>query len=408
MYAIHDAFKIDNETPDLTPYSFDFIPKRTRVLLIRPQSNDYAKDVLKLRNYIPVTIDVKSKLDVIEYIVDNYDIALVLTTDEWFDKFKHLNTNVQSETYSSLTRQSYNTHDEAVCWLTSGTTGMPKLAPFTEEMIEANSDNIIKAAQLTTSDRYLGLQPIWHSYGCNTVLACAKAGCNINVEPFNAFNVNKLFNRFKPTWYATVPAVHKIISEKVDYKGLRFIRSGTAPLSKDVHEKLSQKFNCPVQVIYGTAETGQNFANPINDTRIGSIGKPTGLTTKIVDGVLHIKGPTTKNEWVNTGDIVEVKDNYYYVLGRQSEQINKSGTKINPIVMEKEIKELANEDCIVFPVPDETYGEHYMIVSENEISKTIISQFKPKKYFVAEIPKNYMSKVSRRKLYEYYKEEGIL
>jgi acyl-CoA synthetase (AMP-forming)/AMP-acid ligase II len=77
-----------------------------------------------------------------------------------------------------------------------------------------------------------------------------------------------------------------------------------------------------------------------------------GFETRVVEGVLQIKSrsamlgylnapsPFTEDGWFNTGDAVEVSEEYVRILGRQSEIINVGGEKVYPAEVENVIQGL--------------------------------------------------------------------
>ena len=86
-----------------------------------------------------------------------------------------------------------------------------------------------------------------------------------------------------------------------------------------------------------------------------------GYALRIVDGLLEIKSdsamlgyinapsPYTEDGWFKTGDAVEVKGEYFRILGRKSELINVGGEKVFPQEVENVILELEEvRDVVVF------------------------------------------------------------
>jgi acyl-CoA synthetase (AMP-forming)/AMP-acid ligase II len=89
----------------------------------------------------------------------------------------------------------------------------------------------------------------------------------------------------------------------------------------------------------------------------------------VVDGLLQIKSdsamlgylnaenPFTEDGWFMTGDSVEVKDEYFRILGRKSELINVGGEKVFPQEVENIILELDFvEDVVVFGAKNPILG----------------------------------------------------
>ncbi|MBI2418731.1 MAG: hypothetical protein HYV28_12680 [Ignavibacteriales bacterium] len=83
-----------------------------------------------------------------------------------------------------------------------------------------------------------------------------------------------------------------------------------------------------------------------------------GYETRVVDGLLEIKAeaamlgylnapsPFTPDGWFMTGDSVEIKDDYFRILGRQTEIINVGGEKVFPQEVENVILEVAGVESV--------------------------------------------------------------
>ena len=57
------------------------------------------------------------------------------------------------------------TDDDALIMFTSGTTGMPKLLPWTHVNLAAAIDGIADAYQLNPSDATVAVMPLFHGHG---------------------------------------------------------------------------------------------------------------------------------------------------------------------------------------------------------------------------------------------------
>ena len=125
-------------------------------------------------------------------------------------------------------------------------------------------------------------------------------------------------------------------------------------------------FKVPIIESYGMTEASHQMTSnllPPGKRKIGSVGVPTGINIKIVDGnfkkleinqegEILIKGKSIfnkyiasskinsssfKNGWFRTGDLGSFdKDGYLYISGRIKEIINRGGEKISP----KEVDEV--------------------------------------------------------------------
>ena len=390
------------------------VPKHSRVLIFKPQTAEYVCDLLALYGeYVAVVYDISSSVPELEHALAADQVSAILTHSDMLSRLPETNLLVLTENYitGEVPANAYTNDTEVVVWHSSGSTGYPKCIPVTKHMLESNINITIGVNALSNTDRYLGIAPVWHSYGCSLVYAGARVGSNMWIEGFNAFRLNALFNQYRPTWYAGVPATHQIVLDRVDYTGLRFIRSGTGPMSVELFAALEQKFQCPVIVVYGLAETGPVFSNLHQDRRPGSIGVPVNTQAKIVEGELMLQGDTIYQPgWFCTGDLAEVRDGYYYITGKIKEQINVAGVKVNPVLVEQLLLDQPGiTDAACFAVPDERRGE---IVGVAIVGDPAGINALPKKYrpgwlvTVDTIPRNYMSKIPRTQLYELFRDQG--
>jgi acyl-CoA synthetase (AMP-forming)/AMP-acid ligase II len=67
-----------------------------------------------------------------------------------------------------------------------------------------------------------------------------------------------------------------------------------------------------------------------------------------MEGYLHAS-TSTKDQWIATGDLVEIKNDRVYFVGRKDGRINTGGRKVSPEEIEQAIKSLPEiEDCLVY------------------------------------------------------------
>jgi acyl-coenzyme A synthetase/AMP-(fatty) acid ligase len=302
--------------------------KRAVLCVSNPQ--DY---IDQLDDYSIMIINPNSPAHRIQYLLDHADWSLKITdtAQEFADGQDHAN--------------------ERLFWYTSGTSGDSKFYSFSQSQLDFLTQSIISDLDITANDRYMGVMSLWHAHGQSLYWATRRAGCETKFVSVN--HVRQMVD-FQPTFVSAIPDILKIIAE-LPLDQLRFLRSGSAPLSHELYHNLKQKFKIPVIEYFGMTEAMSHvLSNPLNGLqRIGTVGLPTrGVEAKLEDGKLYIKGPTVfRSGWVDTGDLARQDSHgYYQILGRSIDQINVKGYKINPISVEQQIKKLFPEilDVVVF------------------------------------------------------------
>ena len=286
----------------------------------------------------------------------------------------------------------------AVLLLTSGTTARPKIVPQTHGNICASAYSSAAAWALSETDRCINMLPLFHGHGLhNTLMASLAAGASVVCTP--GWDLNSFFvwlTAFQPTWYSAVSTIHKaILAESRHNKKrlatcpLRFIRSGSGPLSAQVLTELESTFGAPVIEYYAMTETTSTpiACNPLPPAqrKVGSAGTPVSLDVAIMDerGALLTNGKTgeivvrgagvmpgydrdpvaTKaafaGDWFRTGDLGYFDDDgYLFLAGRVREIINRGGEKIAPLeVDEVLLQHPAVAEAVTFAAPHPTLGE---------------------------------------------------
>jgi acyl-CoA synthetase (AMP-forming)/AMP-acid ligase II len=287
---------------------------------------------------------------------------------------------------------------DALIMFTSGTTGMPKLVPWTHGNLAASIAGIGGAYQLGPSDATVAAMPLFHGHGLiATLLTTLATGGTVVLPPKGKFSAHTFAaDSAGTTWYTAVPTIHRILLDRAQ-PGLardgarrwRFIRSCSAPLSPAMVRRLEDTFDVPVLAAYGMTETTHQASSvlPSADarTRIHTVGTPAGLSVRVVDdrgrscvsgaiGEIWLRGAgvvrgyldnseatarTFVDGWVRSGDLgsLDLQGNLT-IRGRIKELINRGGEKISPERVEEVLTSYPGvAAAAVFGVPDELYGE---------------------------------------------------
>ena len=223
-------------------------------------------------------------------------------------------------------------------------------------------------------------------------------------------NVCKLIEKHKIELLPVSPTFLNLLLisefyEKYNLDSLKVISYGTEPMPKSVLEKVNKIFpHVKLQQTYGLIEVGvMRTKSEHNDSLWLQLGGE-GYQTRVVNGILQIKAdstmlgylnapnPFTDDGWFNTGDKVEVKDQYVKILGRQSEIINVGGEKVYPTEVESVIQEM---DSVVEVT---VYGEKNPLIGNIVCAKVRPVKEQNHNEFVKQIKKHCREKLQKFKV----------
>ncbi|GAA1647738.1 acyl-CoA synthetase [Mycolicibacterium murale] len=270
---------------------------------------------------------------------------------------------------------------DAMIMLTSGTTGTPKLVPWTHQSLSAGVHAVVDSYGLTAQDATVAVMPLFHGHGLVATLLATLTSRGTVLLPaagrFSAHTFAADMAAANATWYTAVPTIHQIVVRRGDpLPPLRFIRSCSAPLRPDLVSELEQRFDTQVLAAYGMTETTHQAATvrlgADAQTRRNTVGVPSGLQVRIINGEICFRGPTVMrgylgtepadpfaDGWLRTGDLGAVDpDGNLIVTGRCKNLINRGGEKISPEHVEQVLAGCPGVlQAAVVGVPDALYGE---------------------------------------------------
>jgi acyl-coenzyme A synthetase/AMP-(fatty) acid ligase len=344
-----------------------------------------------LTDYSIMVINPNSTPSRINYLLKKADWSLLITKD--------------GEQYRNGNKYA----NEKLFWYTSGTTGDSKFCSFSQQQLDIMAAKICRTYDITSNDRYVSVMGLWHAHGQGFYWATQLAGC---ATTFMSINNIRNMPAHNPTFITAVPDVLKIIS-RFNFSNLRFIRSASAPLSNKLYHELQDKFYIPIIEAFGMTEALSHcFTNPLHgEQRIGTVGLPDGIEANIVDGHLHIKGPTLfTDDWFDTGDLAQQDSaGYYRILGRSCDRINVKGIKIDPTSLETQLVESVPDvkECVVFG-KDRVNCVYVGDCKPDTVSDFLVglgSYCRPALVqSVGSIPVSGSGKISRKHLSSYYKD----
>lgn len=345
---------------------------------------------------------------------------------------------------------------------TTGTTGLPKAVVMTHTNILAGAQNVASGGELTVNDVEMVTAPLNHSYALGTIRGILYIGGTLIIQDGVTLIKEMIYkiNKYSCTGIALVPAAIRILIQQTRGKlnllfgKLRFIASGSAPISADLKKKLIDMLpGLNIYVSYGLTESPRTVYMDItkNQDKLESIGKPViNSSFKIVDeqgneildssskktgriaafGIMNMPGYLDDDEktrevlhegWFYSQDIGYIdNEGYIYLTGRISDFINIGGEKISPLDIEDFIMKyegIENCACIGVPDPNNILGEvpvAYIVTNNNiEINKEKLRKFLSEHLkskllpidfiSIKKMPTNYVGKVDRKKLKEIFK-----
>jgi acyl-CoA synthetase (AMP-forming)/AMP-acid ligase II len=200
-----------------------------------------------------------------------------------------------------------------------------------------------------------------HIGGINTILHTLSNGATlITVEERTPDAVCAAIERTKAEVLPASPTFLRLLllssaQDRFDLSSVRVVNYGTEPMSEATLKRLQEAFpHAKLLQSYGLAEVGiLRSKSKSNDSVWLKLGGE-GIETRVVDGILQIKSPSTMlgylnapspftdDGWFVTGDAVEVDGDYMRILGRRSELINVGGEKVYPSEVEEVIESMDN------------------------------------------------------------------
>jgi 2,3-dihydroxybenzoate-AMP ligase len=287
--------------------------------------------------------------------------------------------------------------DVALCLLSGGTTGAPKVIPRTHDDYGYQMRETARAMQLDRSGAYLAALPAAHNaaLGCPGVLGALRVGATAvlaaSPAPDEVFpliaaervTLTTLMPAFLPLWMDSVDLFDVDLSRLV-------IEVGGAVLAPDLARRVEPALGCTLTRWFGMAEGLLCFTR-IDDppeVRFATDGRPLCAADeiRIVDGdgadvpagatgELLTRGPYTvrgyyraedynartftSDGFYRTGDVVRMTaEGNLVVEGRIKDVVNRGGEKVSAAEVEEHLRAHPRvRDAAVVAMPDPVLGE---------------------------------------------------
>ncbi|HMN89299.1 MAG TPA: long-chain fatty acid--CoA ligase [Saprospiraceae bacterium] len=345
-----------------------------------------------------------------------------------------------------FTNNSIADSDPAFILYTSGTTGFPKGALYTHQMLFWNSINTAMSLIINSESRTVNCMPPFHTGGWNVLLTpfLHHGAYTCLMKKFEAPTVLQLLQEEGVTLFMGVPTMLKMRADEpafevAKFPNLLYIIVGGEPMPIPLIEKWDAR-QVPIRQGYGMTEVGPNLTSLHQRDAIrkkGSIGRSNFyVDIRIVDehgqdlppglpGELLLHGPMVtsgywrnpeatakaiKDGWFYTGDMVRQDDEgYLYVVDRIKNMFISGGENVYPAEVERVL--LSHPDvaeAAVIGVPDAKWGEvgkAFVVCRTTQRNTQDLQQhcrqhlaaYKVPKYveFLDALPKNDTGKINR-------------
>ena len=243
--------------------------------------------------------------------------------------------------------------------LTSGTTGMPKLASLSARLKQVTFEAFTSRLGITERDRVLPMTPLTQGIG-GMCLYCLRRGAALVMlrEPhWTAKHCLDVARSSGATVLVGVPTnVIRMLNHSISLPSVRAVAVAGAPLPSEIAERWETTTGIPISSFYGSMDAGQlAVASPADprEKRWTTVGRPHDVAEwKIDEGEICMRGdlvqqrywgeafgPFAADGWAHMGDLGFVDpDGYLHVVGRVKDIIIRGGSNINPYEVESMLR----------------------------------------------------------------------
>lgn len=266
-------------------------------------------------------------------------------------------------------------HEMSALLYTSGTTGLPKGVMLSSSNIMSNILQTVARLQYTSTERVLGILPLFHSFAqLASIWGAFFACCTVIVVPRidRRFIIDSLVHQ--PTFFLGVPALYGLLCllKDLDFSAIKYFICGGDMLPDKIRTAFALLYNRKLVNGYGMTETSPLISVDFEDQlrQTGNVGLPClHISCQIRDeqlrplphhqiGTLWVKGPNImlgyyrapeitkevlQDGWLNTGDLAYITASKRIVIvGRSKDIIIHKGLKIYPPEVENVIAKHIN------------------------------------------------------------------
>jgi fatty-acyl-CoA synthase len=337
------------------------------------------------------------------------------------------------------------------CKFTGGSSGKPKAVLQTFRNFNTVVASIMMAFRFDADERYLVVAPMTHGAGMFMMPVLASGGCCVLPGDPSPAGILEALERDRITATWMPPTLLYMLLDKAGpgrrSSRLRHLIWGGASAAPDRLHDARAVFGDVVEAVYGQTEastiaTAITAGELARDERlIGSVGRPTPLAQIAIAapsgetlgpgepgeilirgdlvmagylGMPEVTAETIRDGWLHTGDVGYLDDGgYLHIKDRIRDVIISGGFNIYPSDVEAALaRHPAVQDCVVFGVADEKWGERVEAAvelrtgasaSEDELvafARDEVGSVKtPKRiHLLARLPRSPVGKVLRREV----------
>jgi acyl-CoA synthetase (AMP-forming)/AMP-acid ligase II len=268
--------------------------------------------------------------------------------------------------------------------LTSGTTGLPKLASLHAGLKQATFEGFTSRLAVTGGDRVLVMSPLMQGIG-GMCLLCLRAGAALVLLRETRFSPEVTLRaaaRERATLLVGVPTnVIRMLASpalaEADLGAASRTAVAGAPMPPAAAREWEQRTGSRVCGFYGSMDAGQlAVASPADpaEKRWTTVGRVHDRAEVMITGAGEIcmrgptvqerywgeeRGPFAEDGWAHMGDLGFVDaEGYLHVSGRLKDVVIRGGANINPVEVENAVR--AHPDVVdvcVVGRPDAELGE---------------------------------------------------
>jgi len=266
--------------------------------------------------------------------------------------------------------------DVAILLYTSGTSGVPKGVCQTYGNLISDMDACIEMARLRPGHRFLGVLPLFHSFGLTAMLLVpATLGASVYYLPrFTPAGLIDVIREQKSSVTMMIASTYAAMLKakkggRADLASIEYAISGGEALKDSVFHQFRERFGVEILQGYGMTEAAPVVSlNVPWAHRIGTVGRAIpGIEARVFDdagamlppekdGELWVRGPIvmkgyykkesetrqviTPEGWYRTGDMATVDgDGFIRITGRKKEMIIVGGENVYPREVEAALEQ---------------------------------------------------------------------